>query len=146
MPDINDENQTIKDMSQSQMKIEKISLDEIIKLKENNWVIGTPPAVTTSSPGFSNSLQISYYNRPKDPKEEKYHYHTDNIEECYIVLQGKIRLKINGKTNYELEENEAIRVPPYQRHKIINFSKDVSYLTIRAPISDDSTTVECTDK
>jgi len=130
-------------LARSSLTIKKINLDNIIQETGTNWVIGTPTAVSKDSPGFSHSLQISYNNGPKNPQDEKYHYHTDSIEECYIVLKGDITLKIDGKTDYQLFKNEAIRVPPYRCHKIIEFSNDVSYLTIRAPISDDRKTVVC---
>ena len=124
----------------SSLKMEVFDLLEYAG-KQDNWVIGSPIKVPVDSPGYSKSLQISYHYKEIDHREEKFHYHTDGIEECYFVFEGSITLRIDKK-DYRLSENQAIRVPPLKPHKIINFSDPVTYVTIRAPPSNDNTTVK----
>ncbi len=66
--------------------VDKIKLQEEVKPGEpSEWVIGTPPAVKVSSPGFSTAIQIRYNNQIKKEKEEA-HYHTDNIAVLSSVI------------------------------------------------------------
>ena len=106
---------------------------------KSSWIIGTPPAVPSDSAGSSKSLQIAYTDTHR---VESFHRHTGEIEECYIVLKGSIRLKVKDSI-HTLTEMTMIRVPPKMCHKIIEFSEDAAYLTIRAPLSDESSKYDC---
>lgn len=119
----------------------------IIKLtnKENDWIIGLPDRVEINSPGFSSSIQIKYNNRPNKEihlAKESYHKHTNNIDECYLVLSGWLKIRIENKL-YTIHEKEIIRVPSHYCHIVEEYSLNVEYLTIRAPISNIMTKENC---
>lgn len=110
----------------------------VIKLseKKNRWVIGTPEEVGVNDVGYSPSVQIKYSYQPtkKEFENETYHTHIENIVECYLVLHGSINVRVEDQI-FELREKEALRVPSNHCHKVMDFSEDVEYLTIRAPPS-----------
>lgn len=112
---------------------------------KNTWILGTPDAVDVYSPGFSPSIQIKYNKEPCKKthlKNETYHKHLENIVECYLVLNGWLKLLIENEEHC-LKEREIIRVPSHHCHKVIDYSNDVEYMTIRAPASDESKKREC---
>ena len=74
---------------------------------KSSWIIGTPPAVSDGSAGSSRSLQIAYTDKHR---VESFHRHTGEIEECYIVLKGLIKLKVEDRI-HTLTEKTMIRVP-----------------------------------
>lgn len=109
------------------------------------WVIGTAPAVKKSNRGSSH-IQMKYhdYHRKTSfrPSSETYHKHTGSVEEYYLVLRGKPKMMIEGRY-YRAQAREILIVPPGKCHCIVTCSGNAEYLTIRAPISDDSKKQEC---
>ncbi len=102
----------------------------------SDWVIGTRPRVIDSS-FISEQIQVFYANAPGQSLlvDEKYHRHHPSLtEEYYLVLQGSLCVKVEG-IEIHLGPMDMLPVRPEQCHSIINFSDDVQYLTIRAPIS-----------
>ena len=47
-------------LARSSNKMEVFNLCDYA-IKQDNWVIGSPPKVPKDSPGFSQSIQISYH-------------------------------------------------------------------------------------
>jgi len=114
---------------------------DMIKLNENTnkWVLGSRPAAIK----LSNTLQIKYNLNPKSKLEkEVWHKHINTIEECYLVLNGEMKIKIEHEI-FTLKQREMLHVPPNFCHKIIWCTENLEYLTIRAPPSDSSTKILC---
>lgn len=56
----------------------------------------------------------------KDPTKEHYH---KTITEVYYVLKGKVKVKVDGKTE-ELREGEMIMIFPNTKHKAWKTTKN----------------------
>jgi mannose-6-phosphate isomerase-like protein (cupin superfamily) len=122
-------------------------LIDVIKLEDhkNQWVIGTHPKMATELPGYSNSIEIKYKVNPnliEHHQREQYHSHSNNIEECYLVLHGWLKVLVEGQI-IKLVKKQIIRIPSHVCHKIADFSANVEYLTIRAPTSDETSKNVC---
>ncbi len=127
-------------MTKSQSpKFPIIKLDE--KNNQNRWIIGTPPAVEKESPFYSGNMQINHIKQPKRDdffsKEQK-HSHNSPIEEIYLVLNGTLDLEISNQT-VTIKSKELLVVPSEVIHQIKDFSDDIDFLVIRAPVSNDKT-------
>lgn len=111
----------------------------------NEWVIGTPPGITCSE-RFSAQIQMKYNNhrikKPDQPTTESYHKHLQRAEEYYLVLDGSLKVKVDGQT-YHIGKRQILAVPPMACHMVTYCSPDVEYLTIRAPYSHEATKIDC---
>jgi mannose-6-phosphate isomerase-like protein (cupin superfamily) len=111
----------------------------------NHWVIGTPDDVR-SSDRFSAQIQIKYNNHPEQGRfetEEEFHKHVPRIEEYYLVLKGRLEVKVEGKPLLQARQGQILAVPPGKCHKVVAYDGPIEYITIRAPYSDHSTKIEC---
>lgn len=109
--------------------------------KWNHWVIGTPDEVPRSSPFYSEQIQVKYNKNPKKEdslQKEMEHWHTSPIEEYYFVLQGVLRVKVEG-TVFDLKPMQILPVPPNKPHRVLDYSFPVEFFVIRAPISSEKT-------
>jgi len=109
----------------------------------NRWIIGSPPQVSTSSPFYSEQIQIAHVKNIQKGflDKEPEHHHTPPIEEFYLVLKGTLKIKVEDET-ITLKPMQILAIPPKKRHKIIDHSLLLQYLTIRAPISTEKTKIE----
>jgi mannose-6-phosphate isomerase-like protein (cupin superfamily) len=110
----------------------------------NRWVIGTPEEVPKTSPFYSDQLQIRYnksLEKEDTLQDEVEHWHTPPIEEFYLVLQGTLKVEMEGDV-IEIGPMQILAVPPNKRHRVVDQSFPSESLVFRAPISSRRTKVE----
>jgi len=118
-----------------------INVDEF----PNKWIFGSPPEIKEGSYFNSNVMQVKYIKNPTkdDNILNDLHYHTDNIEEFYLVLNGSLIIEVDNKS-YNLKQKEILRIPPKIKHKLCSYSDDIELLIFRAPPSREKNKVRFT--
>lgn len=62
------------------------------------------------------------------------HLH-EKAEQFFFVLQGRLRIEINGDT-YDLSPREGLHIPPGAEHQVINASEATAeFLVVSSPPS-----------
>jgi len=126
------------------MKMVKLAVLDLNESKNmNRWIVAGPPQVQKNSHFYSEQIQIAYVKNIQKGilTKEPEHYHTSPIEEFYLVIKGKLKVKVENDT-ITVKPMQILAVPPKKRHKIIAHSQKLQYFTIRAPFSTEKTKIE----